>query len=53
MSTGNGKRIRAALKQGPCTASEMGAILNLPMRICSAWLGFLRCKGEAVVVRSV
>jgi len=47
---GRGRLIRNELAKGPCTAAEMGAILRLPMRICSAWLGLLRCKGQAQVV---
>ena len=39
-----------ALQDGPVTASELGAILELPMRICSAWLGNLRCAGVVEVI---
>ena len=34
-----------SLEEGPVTASELGAILEVPMRNCSAWLGNLRCAG--------
>lgn len=50
---GNGARIRAALAEGPVGASELGAILELPMRTCSAWLGMMRCKGETVVIGKI
>lgn len=38
------------LDEGPVTASEMGAILEVPMRNCSAWLGNLRCAGVVEVI---
>jgi hypothetical protein len=53
MTNGNGKRILGALRQAPGTASEIGACLGLPMRICSAWLGMWRCKGTVEVIGKV
>jgi hypothetical protein len=51
---GRGKLVRQALEEGPVTASELAAILELEgragMRICSAWLGWMRCKGQARVI---
>lgn len=38
------------LAKGPVSASELGAILDLPMRICSAWLGLFRCTGVVEVI---
>jgi hypothetical protein len=38
------------LQEGPITAAEMGAVLEKPMRNCSAWLGNLRCAGIVKVI---
>ena len=40
-----GDRIIRELREGAVTASELGLIVNWPMRTCSAWLGFLRNTG--------
>lgn len=43
-------RVLAELREGPCTAAELGAILGWPMRKASAWLGNLRCAGVVDVM---
>jgi hypothetical protein len=48
-----GQVVLRELLVGPVCASELGAILGVPMRNCSAWLGLFRTQGIVEVVGTV